>query len=60
MRRSQERFKGSVNLRTLVRRDFFGFVGEFDIGSRLGFADDLGQVGGDCFYRDAVIPVLLH
>ena len=57
MCRSQERFKGSVNFCALIGRHFFGFVRELDIHSRLGFADDLGQVGGNCFYRCTHVEV---
>lgn len=56
--RSQERFKGSVNLCALTRRDFFGLVRELDIRPRVSLADDLGQACGNCFYRQAVIPVV--
>src|ERR1700677_1538400 len=58
MRRSLERFEGAVNFRALVRRDSFRSVRELDIRPRLGFADDLGQVGGNGFCRSAVIPIV--
>jgi hypothetical protein len=60
VRRFQERFQETVNFYALVRRDFLWFVGELDIRSRLGFPDDLGQVGGHRFDRDAVIPIVFH
>jgi len=58
MRRSPERFKRAVDFQALVRRDSLGCVRELDIRSRLCFADDQGQVGGNCFYCGAVILVV--
>jgi hypothetical protein len=58
VRRSQKRFQETVDFYAFVRRDFLGFVRELDIRSRLGFPDDLGQVGGQGFYRDTVIPIV--
>ena len=60
MCRFQERFKRAVNFYAFDRRDLFGRVRELDIGSRLGFADDLSQVGGNCLQCSAVVAIVCN
>src|SRR5215469_1027665 len=60
MRRSQKRFKGTVNFYALFRSNPFGSMRELDIRPGVSFTDDFDQSGCYSFYGCAVLAIVGH